>query len=124
MVSGYSNFLFFFAALLAFVGVLFGVFAKSPNRFLLVLLVLLEVVLLGNFLLVLFELFSGVVPVGDVWEVVGYFLVALLLPLGGFWWSSLERTRWSSFVLALVGLVVIVMCVRINQLWYGVEGFL
>lgn len=120
MLSGYTNFLFVVAFLPVFVGLFLGVLAKSPNKFLLVLLVLLEVVLLGQLVVVVVELFSGVVPVGDIWEIFGYILVALLMPLAGIWWAMLERTRWSSFILALIALVIVVMGVRITQIWYGV----
>ena len=34
------------------------------------------------------------------------------------YWSILERTRWSNFVLAAVGVTALVMAARMNQIWY------
>ncbi|GAA1353043.1 hypothetical protein [Falsarthrobacter nasiphocae] len=60
---------------------------------------------------------------GNVAEFWAYMLTQLVLPVGGIWWSLVERTRWSNLVLAAVGLVGIVMAARMNQIWYGVAGY-
>ena len=39
-------------------------------------------------------------------------------PVGAVYWSILERTRWSNFVLAAVGVTALVMAARMNQIWY------
>ena len=41
-----------------------------------------------------------------------------MIPLGAVYWAILERTRWSNFVLAAVGVTVLVMGARMNQIWY------
>ena len=43
---------------------------------------------------------------------------ALILPIGAVYWAILERTRWSNFVLAAVGVTALVMAARMNQIWY------
>lgn len=60
-------------------------------------------------------------PMGPDWEFWGYLLTALVIPIGAVYWALLERTRWSNFVLAVVGLVALVMAARMNQIWYGPE---
>lgn len=45
-------------------------------------------------------------------------MTALLLPVGAVYWAILERTRWSNFVLAAVGVTALVMAARMNQIWY------
>jgi hypothetical protein len=55
---------------------------------------------------------------GEPWEFWGYLITALIIPLGAVYWAILERTRWSNFVLAAVGVTVLVMGARMNQIWY------
>jgi len=56
---------------------------------------------------------DGVEPV----TFIGYWLTAvLLLPVGAFWAIG-ERSRWGNGVLALSGLVVAVLLLRLVQLW-------
>ncbi|WP_051299518.1 hypothetical protein [Arthrobacter castelli] len=62
---------------------------------------------------------AGGGPAGPAWEFWGYLLTALVIPFAAVYWSLLERSRWSNFVLAAVGLVALVMTARMNQLWYG-----
>ncbi|MFC3298780.1 hypothetical protein FJV46_00355 [Arthrobacter agilis] len=59
---------------------------------------------------------------GEAWEFWGYLLTALFVPIGAFWWSIVEKTRWSNFVLAAAGLTVFVMLFRMEQIWDGVAG--
>lgn len=48
---------------------------------------------------------------------VGYLLTAvLLLPIGTFWAIG-ERSRWGNGVLAVSGLVVAVLVLRLQQIW-------
>jgi len=55
---------------------------------------------------------------GETWEFWGYMITALVLPLGAVYWSVVERTRWSNFVMAVVGVTALVMAARMNQIWY------
>lgn len=49
----------------------------------------------------------------------GYLLTQLILLPAAFAWAFIERTRWSSVVLAAVCVVVVVLQVRIWQIWAG-----
>ena len=49
----------------------------------------------------------------------GYILVALLMLPGAAVVAFVERSRWSSVVLAFAALTVIVMEMRIWQVWQG-----
>ena len=55
---------------------------------------------------------------GSVLEYWGYLLTALLIPAGTFVWSLVERSRWSTLILAAAGPVVIVMVYRMNFIYY------
>ena len=62
---------------------------------------------------------GGEAVAGEVWEFWGYWITALLVPVAAFWWSILERTRWSNLILGAVGLTIFVMLVRMEQIWDG-----
>lgn len=64
---------------------------------------------------------NGNGPSGPAWEFWAYLLTALVIPVAGVYWSLIERSRWSNFVLAAVGLIALVMTARMNQIWYGMS---
>lgn len=53
-------------------------------------------------------------------EFVGYLLVAPLIPLGSWWWTRGDTTRIGSAIVMVVGLVMPVLVLRIQQVWSGV----
>ena len=53
-------------------------------------------------------------------EFVGYLLLSPLIPLGAWWWSRNDKTRAGSGVVLVIGLVMPVLVVRIQQVWAGV----
>ncbi len=53
-------------------------------------------------------------------EFVGYLLLSPLIPIGAWWWSKNDETRAGSGVVLVVGLVMPVLVVRIQQVWAGV----
>lgn len=56
---------------------------------------------------------------GDPALLWGYLITELVLVPVAFGWAFMERTRWSSVVLAVVGLAVVVLQVRVWQIWQG-----
>lgn len=58
-------------------------------------------------------------PVDEPVTLWGYVLVALLMLPGAAVVAFVERSRWSSVVLAFAALTVIVMEMRIWQVWQG-----
>lgn len=53
-------------------------------------------------------------------EFVGYLLLSPLIPLGAWWWSKNDKSRAGSGVVLVIGLVMPVLVVRIQQVWAGV----
>lgn len=49
----------------------------------------------------------------------GYLVTELVLLPAAFGWAFLERSRWSSVVLAVAAVVVVVLQVRVWQIWQG-----
>jgi hypothetical protein len=55
----------------------------------------------------------------DTFEFFAYLFVALTIPLGAGFWALVERTRWSTMVLAVAAGTVGVMLARMQQIWFG-----
>jgi hypothetical protein len=53
-------------------------------------------------------------------EFVGYLLLSPLIPLGAWWWAKNDESRAGSGVILVIGLVMPVLVVRIQQVWAGV----
>ena len=53
-------------------------------------------------------------------EFVGYLLLCPMIPIGSWWWTRGDRTRIGSAIVMVVGLVMPVLVVRIQQVWTGV----
>lgn len=50
---------------------------------------------------------------------VGYLVGIAVLPPLAAGWALLERSRWGCAVIVVLGIVVAVMVVRLNQIWVG-----
>lgn len=87
----------------------------------LVALGVLELLLIAQAVVGFVKLGGGEGPDGSA-TFVGYLLGVLLIPVAGAGWGLLERTRWGSGVLAVAGVAVAVMVVRLDQLWSGTGG--
>jgi hypothetical protein len=55
----------------------------------------------------------------DTVEFFGYLFVATMIPIGAGFWALVERTRWSTMVLAVAAGTVGVMVTRMQQIWFG-----
>ncbi|HET6269338.1 MAG TPA: hypothetical protein VFE00_04590 [Arthrobacter sp.] len=95
-----------------------GILKKAPNDATILSVAAVELSLLVYLVGSIVRLAGGERMAGEAWEFWGYLVTALILPLGAVYWSILERTRWSNFVLAAVGVTALVMAARMNQIWY------
>ena len=55
----------------------------------------------------------------DTWEFFGYLIVALMVPIAAAIWALIDRNRWSTVVMGAGVLTVVVMLVRMHQIWSG-----
>lgn len=99
-----------------------AVLRQPPNDITILSVAAVELFLLTYTVGALIRQLTGDPVLGEAWEFWGYLLTALLVPVGAFWWSILEKTWWSNLVLAAVGLTVFVMLFRMEQIWDGVAG--
>lgn len=73
-----------------------------------------------------------VLAIGGIWqmtgtdrdfariEFVGYLVLSPLIPIGSWWWTRGDGTRIGSAIVMVVGLVMPVLVLRIQQVWAGV----
>lgn len=95
-----------------------GILKKSPNDTTILSVAAVEVALLVYLVGSVVRVAAGEHIAGEAWEFWGYLVTALMLPVAAVYWSILERTRWSNFVLSAVGVTALVMAARMNQIWY------
>ena len=95
-----------------------GILRKAPNDVTILSVAAVEVALLVYLVGSVVRVVAGEPIAGEAWEFWGYLVTAMLLPPAAVYWSILERTRWSNFVLAAVGVTALVMAARMNQIWY------
>ena len=95
-----------------------GILKKAPNDITLLSVVAVEAALVVYLVGSIVRVITGEHIAGEAWEFWGYIATAMLLPPAAIYWAILERTRWSNFVLAAVGVTALVMSARMNQIWY------
>jgi len=99
--------------------VLMGLIGRKPSGFSLALVIGSEFGLLMQLVATITVLLLGESSVGDTWEFFGYLLVALVVPIGGAFWALVEKSKWSTVVMGSAILTVVVMLVRMRQIWTG-----
>ncbi|BAS13093.1 hypothetical protein AHiyo8_13960 [Arthrobacter sp. Hiyo8] len=91
---------------------------EGPNDVTILSVAAVELVLLVYLVGSIIRVVMGEKIAGEPWEFWGYIITALILPVVAVYWSILERTRWSNFVMGAVGVTALVMAARMNQIWY------
>jgi len=76
----------------------------------------LEILLLVEVGLIVAKLAGGERPTGMA-TLIGYLIAAPLVPVAAAVWGLMERSRWGPAVVAVTGLVVAVLMVRLHQVW-------
>ena len=95
-----------------------GIMKKTPNDVTILSVAAVELVLLVYLVGSIIRVAMGEKIAGEPWEFWGYIITALIIPVAAVYWSILERTRWSNFVMGAVGVTALVMAARMNQIWY------
>lgn len=101
--------------------VILGLIGRPPSGFSLALIAGSEFGLLMQLIASITLVILGQSAVLDTWEFFGYLLVALFVPVAAVVWALVDRTRWSTVVLGAGMLTVVVMLVRMLQIWTGVN---
>ena len=99
--------------------VLLGLLGRAPSGFSLALVAGSEFGLLMQLIASVTLVILGQRAVMDTWEFFGYLLVALFVPIAAVIWALVDRSKWSTVVLGAGMLTVVVMLVRMLQIWTG-----
>jgi len=100
--------------------VLMGLVGRKPSGFSLALVAGSEFGLLMQLIASITLVVLGERAAVDTWEFFGYLIVAILVPVGTAIWALIDRNRWSTVVMGAGVLTVVVMLVRMHQIWTGV----
>ncbi len=99
--------------------IIIGLLGKVPGDFSVGALVLVELLLIGQFFVTIVQPFVGNNIVGDGLEFWTYLITAMLLPIGAIMWVFIDRTKWSTVVLGAAALSVAIMLWRMQVIWSG-----
>ena len=99
-----------------------GLAGRKPNDFTLGATALVEVLLLAQFVISLVAPLAGNHPTGSSLEYWVYLVSALLVPAAAVFWALVDRSRWSTVVLAVACLAIAVMVYRMGQIWFVQVG--
>lgn len=97
-----------------------GLIGRKPSGFSLALVAGSEFGLLMQLIASITLVVLGQRAALDTWEFFGYLIVAIMVPVGAAIWALVERSRWSTVVMGAGILTVVVMLVRMQQIWTGV----
>lgn len=94
-----------------------GLRRRAPNDYTMGATLLVALLLIVQIIISIVAPFAGNTAVGDPLEFWMYLIVAFALPIGAGVWALVDRTRWATLVLGVVGLSVAVMTYRMMVIW-------
>lgn len=90
---------------------------RRPSDFTVGSLALVEVLLIVQVVVAIIAPLAGNPPTGDLLEYWVYLVAAVFLPIAGVLWALLERSRWSTVILGVVGFALAIMLWRMQMIW-------
>ncbi len=117
MITWFTYLLVAVAAVSGVLCVVLGLAGRRPSDLTVGALALLELLLLTQVVMAIAAPFAGNTPTGSALEFWVYLVSAVLLPIGGTAWALLDRTRWSTVILGVIGLSLAIMLWRMQAIW-------
>ena len=99
------------------IGVVLGLAGRRPGDVTVGALALLELLLIVQIVISVVAPLAGNPPSGSLLEFWVYLVSAALLPPAGVVWALLERSRWSTVILGVIGLSLAIMLWRMQTIW-------
>jgi hypothetical protein len=96
----------------------FALRSTPPNDYTLGLTAVLGIAMLVQAILTVVLQVQGVKPTGDIVEFWAYLGTALVLAPGAIVWGLVERTKWATWALVVVGFSLAVMMYRMYAIWF------
>lgn len=100
------------------VSLVFALRKTPPNDYTLGLTAVLALAVLIQVVVTAVVQVRGGAPTGDIVEFWAYLGTAVLLAPGAIVWGLVERTRWATWALAVVGFSLAVMMYRMYAIWF------
>lgn len=97
--------------------VVLGIAGRRPSDLSVGSLVLVELLLLAQIVVAIVAPFLGNSPTGSLPEFWIYLVSAFLLPIAAVVWAFVERGRWSTVIMGVVGLSLAIMIWRMHAIW-------
>lgn len=104
---------------IAIVLLILGFAKRKPSLVSLSLAAVVQLGLVIQLAVSLSLVFGGARAKNDTVEFFAYLIVALMIPAGAAFWALVERTRWSTMVLAVSAATAAIMLARMQQIWVG-----
>jgi hypothetical protein len=96
-----------------------GLAGRPPADLTLGATLLVEVYLLVQLVVAIIAPAFGNVPTGSTLEFYVYLVTAIIIPPLAIGWALVERTsRWSTAILGVACLAIVVMVYRMHQIWF------
>jgi hypothetical protein len=96
----------------------FGIAGRPPADLTLGSVLLVELLLIVQLVVAVVAPLVGNAPSGNLVEYYVYLVSAILIPPLTVVWALVERSRWSTVVLAVGSLAVAVMVWRMHVIWF------
>ncbi|MGV8884063.1 MAG: hypothetical protein ACOH1T_00550 [Microbacteriaceae bacterium] len=106
------------ASLAGLLAIVLGFAGKKPNDITMGLTALVGVLLIVQLVVALLSPLFGNAPSGSLLEFYTYLVSALLIPPFAITYGLVDRSRWSTVVLGVACLAVVVMVYRMHQIWF------
>ena len=99
--------------------VVLGLAGRRPADLTLGATLVVELYLLVQIVVSIVAPATGNTPTGSALEYWVYLVTAALIPLIGVAWALVERSsRWSTVVLGVANLAIVVLVYRMHQIWF------
>ena len=109
---------FALAAAAGLLAIVLGLAGRKPNDLTMGLTALVGVLLVVQLVVSLLSPVFGNTATGSVLEFYTYLVSAILIPPAAITYGLVDRTRWSTVVLGVACLAVVVMVYRMHQIWF------
>lgn len=117
MIIGLTWILVVLAGVVGLIGVVAGLAKVAPNDVILGGTVLVELGLIVQVVVAVVAPFVGNSPTGDPLEFWIYLITAVLMPPAAVIWGLVDRGRWATVALGVVGLAIAIMVYRMHVIW-------
>lgn len=118
MIEWFSAVQIGIAALVGLLALILGALGRQPNDVTVLGSALVGLLLIAQIVVGIAQPLAGNNPTGDIIEWWLYLVVALLLVIGGIAWALIDRSRWATIILGVVGITVAIMLYRMVQIWF------